>query len=331
MKILITGGAGYIGATVASACIDAGHVPVILDDLSTGRAAYVAGRIFYRGSIADRDLLRRIATDHPDIHTVVHCAARIVVPESVADPLGYYAANVADSISLLGGLAEIGLRRVVFSSTAAVYSAEAGEGAIEQDPVRPGSPYARSKAMVEQILADAAAAGQLRALSLRYFNPLGVDPALRTGPTSDDPTHVLGVLQRCAASGTPFTVTGADWPTRDGSGLRDFIHVWDLALAHVRAVECFDEVITADEAFRVLNVGTGAGTTVRELVDIFTAESRTAVAVIEGPRRPGDSAGAFAVVDAAERLLGWRAERSVHDAVAASLRWQRERLGSQSG
>jgi UDP-glucose 4-epimerase len=322
VKVLITGGAGYIGATVASACIDAGHVPVILDDLSTGREAHVEGRIFYRGGISDRAVLTRIRGDHPDLDAVIHCAARIVVPESVADPLSYYAANVADSIRLLQLLEEVGVGRVVFSSSAAVYAAEDGEGVAEDGALAPLSPYARTKWMMETVLADTASAGGLRALSLRYFNPIGVDPALRTGPTSDNPTHVLGRLMRAAETGDVFTVTGTDWPTRDGSGVRDFVHVWDLAQAHVRAVERFDEVVTADRPYRVFNVGTGRGTTVRELVDIFRRESPLPVRVCDGPRRPGDSAGGYADVRAATAVLGWRAAHDVADGVRDALRWR---------
>lgn len=321
MKILITGGAGYIGATIASACLDAGHVPVLLDDLSTGRRTHIDGRIFYRGTIADDEIVGRILAEHPDVSTVIHCAARIVVSESTTDPLGYYDANVGDSIRLFRSLSGRGVERIVFSSTAALYAADEGAGVSETAALRPLSPYARSKLMIEQILRDAADAGAVRALSLRYFNPIGVDPQMRTGPTSDRPTHVLGMLQQAAARGMPFTVTGADWPTRDGSGLRDFIHVWDLACAHVRAVERFDAVITAAHPFRALNLGTGAGTTVRELVEMFVETSGETLEVLVGPRRPGDNAGAFAAVDEAERLLDWRAEHSVQDGIRSALDW----------
>ena len=323
MKILITGGAGYIGATIASACLDAGHTPVILDDLSTGRRAHVTGRIFYCGSIADSDLIRRIVADHSDIEAVIHCAARIIVPESIDDPLGYYDANVADSIRLLRALHYAGLTRIVFSSTAALYAGNDGGGIAEDAPLRPLSPYARSKGMVERVLEDAAGAGELRAISLRYFNPIGVDPSFRSGPTCDRPTHVLGMLQRAAEEGAPFTVTGVDWPTRDGSGLRDFIHVWDLALAHVRAVERFDSVVTSDAPYRVLNLGTGAGTTVRELAAMFIDESHAPLRVVDGPRRAGDTAGAYAAVDRAQSLLASNAERTVRDGIRSALEWRR--------
>lgn len=324
MKVLITGGAGYIGASIASACLDAGHVPVILDDFSTGRVEHVAERIHYRGSIADDRLVDRICAEHRDIGAVIHCAARIVVPESTADPLGYYEANVADSIRLFRSLQRNGIARLVFSSTAAVYAAaEGSDGIAESADLLPLSPYARSKAMVERVLEDAAHAGAMRALSLRYLNPIGVDPLMRTGPTSERPTHVLGMLQRADAEGSAFTVTGTDWPTRDGSGLRDFIHVWDLALAHVRAVERFDDIVSASMPYRVLNLGTGAGTTVRELAAMYAEESGSPLRVIDGPRRVGDTAGAYAAVDAAGELLGWRAERTVREGIRSAIEWRR--------
>ncbi len=290
MKVLITGGAGFIGSTVASACLDAGIVPVILDDLSTGRESFAAGRHFYRGDIEDAALLDRIAADHPDIAIAIHCAAKIVVPDSVRAPLDYYEANVGKTIELLRNLRRNGIDRVIFSSSASVYGADDGGAVMEEDAVVPSSPYARTKAIVEQILADSAAAGELRAIALRYFNPIGADPHSRSGLAHRDPSHVLGLLISAHRRGRAFTITGVDWPTRDGSGLRDFIHVWDLAQAHVRAVERFDAV-TADEPFRVINLGGGTGTTVRELVAAFERVTGAPVDVRIGPNRPGRRRG----------------------------------------
>lgn len=320
MKVLITGGAGYIGSTVATACIEAGIETVLLDDLSTGRAEFGEGRQLYVGDIADAGILDRLLADHPDIDVVVHCAARIVVPESVADPLGYYDANVGKTVTLLGRLRTAGVTRVVFSSSAAVYDGDGG-GVTEDAPVAPSSPYAMTKAMVERILADAAAAGELRAISLRYFNPIGADPRLRTGLQNPTPSHVLGRIMAARAAGEPFQVTGTDWPTRDGSGLRDYIHVWDLALAHVAAVQRFDEVASESDPALVVNVGTGDGVTVRELVAAFERVTGEPLAIVDAPRRPGDQAGAYAIVDRARRLLGWQAERSIDDGVRDAIAW----------
>lgn len=321
MKVLITGGAGYIGATVASACEDAGLTPVILDDLSTGRRDYATDRAFYPGDISDEAVLDRILADHPDLDIVIHCAARIVVPESVADPLGYYDANVAKTVHLLQNLRDRGITRIVFSSSASVYLGESGDGVDENAPVEPGSPYATTKWMVERILADAAAAGTLRAISLRYFNPIGADPQLRTGLQHPEPSHALGKIMSASAAGRPFTLTGTDWPTRDGSGLRDYVHVWDLARAHVDAVLRFDQIADAEHPYRIINLGTGSGVTVRELIAAFEAVTGQPLEVVEIERRLGDQAGAFAIVDRAQELLGWRAERTVEDGVRDALAW----------
>lgn len=321
MKALITGGAGYIGSTVATACLEAGIDVVILDDLSTGRRDFTADRALYVGDIADVEVLERIMAEHPDIDVVVHCAARIVVPESVADPLGYYDTNVGKTITMLRRLAAGGLTRVVFSSSAAVYVAEGGGGVDEDAPLAPSSPYAASKAMIEGVLADAARAGDVRAVVLRYFNPIGADPRLRTGLQNPTPSHALGRIMRARRAGEPFTITGADWPTRDGSGLRDYIHVWDLALAHVAAVQRFDAVAGASDPYRVFNLGTGDGVTVRELVAAFERVTKAPLPVVEVARRPGDQAGAYALVDRARDELGWIAERSIDDGVRDALSW----------
>lgn len=327
MKALITGGAGYIGSTVATACLEAGIEVVLLDNLSTGRSDFGEGRDLYIGDIADDVVLNRILADHPDIDAVVHCAARIVVPESVSDPLGYYDVNVGKSVIFLRHLREAGIRRFVFSSSAAVYQGDDGRGVDESAPLAPSSPYASSKAMVEQILADAARAGALRAVVLRYFNPIGADPRLRTGLQNPTPSHALGKIIQARAAGEPFQITGTDWPTRDGSGLRDYIHVWDLALAHVAAVLRFDEVAPAPDPYQVINIGRGDGVTVRELVAAYERVTNAPLPVVESPRRPGDQAGAYAIVERARDLLGWRAEKSVDDGVRDALAWA-EKLGT---
>lgn len=203
MKVLITGGAGYIGSTTARALELAGHVPVVLDSLVCGPRSFVADRAFYEGDVADRHLVARVLDDHPDIGCTIHMAARIVVPESVEQPYAYYRNNVAGSLELLDQLVSSGQTRVVFSSSASVYAPGPAPEVSEDSPTGPGSPYARSKLMIETVLADLAAATPLRAISLRYFNPVGADPSLTTGPYVRRPTHVLGQLLRRPAGSSP--------------------------------------------------------------------------------------------------------------------------------
>jgi UDP-glucose 4-epimerase len=318
VKVLIAGGAGYIGATIASACLDAGMRPVILDSLVTGRREFAAGRDFYQGDIADGPLIDRIFAEHPDIAAVIHCAALIVVPDSVADPAGYYRANVVKSLDFVTHLLRNGCPRLIFSSSAAIYQASEDLTVDENSPLDPQSPYARTKAVCEAMFADIAATAPIQVLSLRYFNPIGADPKLRTGLPLRRPTHALGQLISAREDGVPFLVTGTDWPTRDGSGIRDYVHVWDLAAAHLAALTRFDAL---PGPASVINLGTGTGTTVRELAAAFNRVSDRPVATRDAARRPGDTAGSYTRIDRAGRLLGWRPQYDITEGIRHSLAW----------
>ncbi|MFI6538559.1 UDP-glucose 4-epimerase GalE [Nonomuraea sp. NPDC050547] len=322
MRVLISGGAGYIGSTIASACQDAGIAPVILDNLVTGRREFAEERDFYEGDIADGALIDRIFADHPDIEAVIHCAALIVVPDSVADPVGYYRANVSKSLDFVDHLLRNGCRRLIFSSSASIYRAGDDFTVDEESALGPQSPYARTKAHCEAMFADVAATQPIDVLSLRYFNPIGADPKMRTGLQLRRPSHALGKMIEAYELGEPFQITGTGWPTRDGSGIRDYIHVWDLATAHVAALKRFDTVISRA---RVINLGTGEGTTVRELADAFNAVVDRPVEVVETGARPGDVAGAYTRSTLAGELLGWTAEHSVAEGIRHSLEWARIR------
>ena len=327
MKVLVTGGAGYIGSVTAKALEESGHTPVVLDSLLTGPRVFVKDRIFYEGDIADRALVRRVFEEHPDIEATIHMAARIVVPESVEKPYEYYRDNVAKSLELFDELNALGKPRVLFSSSASLYATKDDFEVTEEDALDPQSPYARTKRMMEQVLQDMAVATDLRAIILRYFNPIGSDPDLESGIYAKEPSHVLGQLVMAArGQKDAFTITGVEHPTRDGTGIRDYIHVWDLARAHVRAIEQFDEVIAAAGAPSVIiNVGTGEGVTVRELVTAFQNVFGHEVPLREAPPRPGDAVGAFANVDRSAELLGWRTELSLEDAIASALAWGEKR------
>ncbi|GEP40465.1 UDP-glucose 4-epimerase GalE [Nocardioides psychrotolerans] len=327
MKVLVTGGAGYLGSITAKALEEAGHTPVILDSLLNGPLVFVRDRAFYEGDIADRELLRRIVAEHPDLDATIHMAARIVVPESVEKPYEYYRDNVAKSLELFDELVALGKPRIVFSSSASLYATKDDFEVTEEDALDPQSPYAWTKRMMEQVLQDMAVATDLRAVILRYFNPMGSDPDLQSGIYAKEPSHVIGQLVMAARGlKDSFTITGVDHPTRDGTGIRDYIHVWDLARAHVRAIEKFDEVLAAvDAPSTIINIGTGSGVTVRELVASFQRVFGSEVPLSEAPPRPGDAVGAFANVDKSAELLGWRTELSLDDAIASALAWGEKR------
>ncbi len=325
MKVLVTGGAGYIGSTTCLALEQAGHTPVVLDSLLTGPRAFVGERIFYEGDVADRALLVRVVGEHPDLDATIHMAARVVVPESVAQPYTYYRDNVVKSLELFDALEGLGKPRVLFSSSASVYAFVPGFEVDESAPTDPGSPYARTKLVMEMALQDLAAASDLRAVILRYFNPIGSDPWLQTGIHVREPSHVLGQLVRAATGQQEsFRLTGVDLPTRDGTGLRDYVHVWDLARAHVAAVEQFDAALQGGTS-AIYNVGTGSGVTVRELVTAFESAFGAPVPVEEAPPREGDAIGAYANVDRIRSVLGWQARSTLEEAIASALAWGRTR------
>lgn len=327
MKVLVTGGAGYLGSTTAKALEQAGHTPIILDSLLVGPREFVGDRIFYEGDIADRALVRRIVDEHPDLEATIHMAARIVVPESVELPYEYYRDNVAKSLELFDELSSLGKTRLVFSSTASLYALTPEFEVRESDPVAPTSPYARTKRMMEQVLVDIASATDLRAIILRYFNPIGAEPDLETGYHLKDATHIVPIMAQVALGvRDTFTITGTDLPTRDGTGLRDYLHVWDLARAHVRAVEKFDDVIdTVGDTSTIINIGRGDGVTVREMLASFERVFGKPVPTSEAPPRPGDAVGAFANADRARDLLGWQTELSMDEAIESSLAWAAKR------
>ena len=330
MKILITGGAGYIGSTIASALADAGHTPILLDSLITGREEFAKLHTFYHADIADQEAVRQIFSDHPDIYATIHCAALIVVPESVEKPYEYYNENVVKSMRFFKQLADLGYHRVVFSSSAAIYDVVPGFMVREDSPLMPLSPYSRTKYMMEMVLKDFCKAYGLNAIALRYFNPIGADPKMRTGLHIQYPSHLIGKLVSVAMGYEEvFNLTGVDWPTRDGSGLRDYIHVWDLAQAHLKAVEKFDKAIRegSEEGlpYTVINLGSGNGVTVKEFVTAFEKVYGQKVPVAIKPPRPGDVAGAYANADRAEDLLGWKAELPIEEGIRDALKWGKVR------
>ena len=326
MKYLITGGAGYIGSTICSALEDSGHTPIILDSLVTGRAEFTKNRIFYQADIANNEVIETIFHEHPDIRATIHCAAIIVIPESVSEPYDYYHENVCKSLHLFRNLNRVGAKRVVFSSSASIYDIVPDFMVNENSPLNPTNPYARTKVMMEWVLQDFCRAYDMQGIALRYFNPIGADPQMRSGIHVQSPSHIVGKLVETALGNQAFfQITGTDYGTRDGTGIRDYIHVWDLARAHVKAVTDFDGVYkrAGNPAgnYLVINLGTGQGVTVRELVTAFEKVWGKAINKQDAPARPGDVAGAYANADRAEAWLKWKAELSIEKGIADALKW----------
>ncbi len=330
MKVLVTGGAGYIGSTICTALIERGHTPIILDSLVTGRREFTVGKKFYHGDIADKELVKKIFEENRDIQSVIHCAALIVVSESVEYPYEYYVENVSKSIEFFKTVKECGGDNIIFSSSASVYGDTDTIEVHETATLEAKSPYARTKHMMEMVLEDYSNAYNLKAIALRYFNPLGADPKARTGSYLENPSNVIGKIM--GAAGNPnevFHITGTDYDTRDGSGIRDYIHVWDLAVAHVHAIEHIDEAFAKegkDHGILHINVGTGEGVTVKELVHKFQQVYGQEITVKEGPRRSGDVAGAYANVTRAKELINWESKYTLEEAIAHGLRWADEKV-----
>lgn len=322
MAILVTGGAGYIGSHMTYALIDRGEEVVVLDNLSTGSRSLVCkDATFIEGDVGDHALVRRIAEAYR-IESVIHFAGSVVVPESVAIPLAYYANNAMASRSLIEASVESGVEHFIFSSTAAVYGATQ-TGKVAENAIRdPISPYGRSKLVIEWMLQDTSRAyPEFRHMALRYFNVAGADPAGRTGQSTPRATHLIKRACQVALGRVPhLDIFGTDYPTPGGTGVRDFIHVVDLVSAHVLALQA----LRAGARSACYNCGYGIGISVRQVVSELEKIVGRALPVKECGRRPGD--GATVVADPAqiEAGLHWRAEHGeLREIIASALEWER--------
>jgi len=322
-KVLVTGGAGFIGSCICCYLEEEGIVPIILDNFTTGTRDFVKGKIFYEGDIADDQILSKIMTSHPNLKTVIHCAARACVPESAFHPLLYYRENVSKSLSFIENWIERGGENIIFSSSGSIYGEQKGGEVAEDCPLVPVSPYARTKLAIEHFLQDLAKCGLIKVLSLRYFNPIGADPSLRTGRRAEDKSQLLCRLLAVFQGETEFfTIAGTNWNTRDGSGLRDYLHVWDVAHAHVLAVKNFSQLFRPQENYKAINLGVGQGITVREFLGLFEKVVGQKIKVKEIPARPGDIAGSYASCKLAKEILKWEAKYNVEDAIRDAISWR---------
>lgn len=321
MAVLVTGGAGYIGSHMVLALLDQGETPVVLDNMSTGfRASVPDGVPLVVGDTGDYETVSRLI-DRYEVDAIVHFAAKIVVPESVADPLGYYLNNTVKSRSLIAAAVAGGVKHVIFSSTAAVYGDPAVSPVPENAELRPMSPYGTSKLMTELMLRDVAVAHPLTYVVLRYFNVAGADPAGRVGQSTPDATHLIKVaVQTALGMRAGMKIFGDDYPTPDGTCVRDYIHVSDLIRAHADALA---HLRRGGESL-TCNVGYGRGYSVKEVVETVRKVSGVDFSAELAPRRPGDPASIVASNAAVKSRLGWVPQHEdLPTIVEHALRWER--------
>jgi UDP-glucose 4-epimerase len=318
-SILVTGGAGYIGSHVVRQLIERGERVVVLDNLSTGYRSAVLGAPLVVGNTGDPETVNRVLAEH-QVETVMHFAAHTIVPESVSDPLKYYGNNTCATRNLLQCCDRAGVKHFVFSSTAAVYGIPAEGLASEESPTAPINPYGLSKLMSEWMLRDLAAASALRYVALRYFNVAGSDPGGRLGHTAPQATLLVKVACQHAAGVRPgLQIFGTDYPTPDGTGVRDYIHVEDLASAHLRALD----YLRKGGASATLNCGYGHGFSVREVLRMVEKVSGKLLKVEESPRRAGDPPSLVAKADRIRAVLGWEPRLDdLETIVRTQLEWE---------
>lgn len=334
MSVLVTGGAGYIGSHMVLELLDAGEAVVVLDNLSTGfRSVVPDAAVFVEGNVGDGALVGQLLRDQP-IDAILHFAGSIVVPDSVTDPLGYYGNNTCNSRSLLACAVEAGVPHFIFSSTAAVYGEpDTGDGSGlgpigEEAPLRPISPYGSSKLMTETMLADTALAHPLRYAALRYFNVAGADPKGRAGQSTPRATHLIKVAAEAVVGLRPgLDVFGTDYPTPDGTCVRDYIHVTDLVRAHLDALR----YLRAGGESAVLNCGYGKGFSVLDVVDAVKRVSGIDFPVRMVERRPGDPPSLVAGARRIRDVLGWEPRLNDLDTIVGhALAWE-QRLKTERG
>ncbi len=322
MRILVTGGAGYIGSISVERLLEAGHEVTVLDNLTTGHAGSVPdGAPLVEGSFGDPETIARTLEDGR-IEAVLHCAAKSLVGESLVDPAAYYEVNVVGGITLLDAMRRAGVSRIVYSSTAAVYGVPGTSPIPEDAPLRPINTYGESKRTFESAMAWYGSAYGLRGVSLRYFNVAGASK--RNGENHDPETHLIPNVLKAVEQGQPLTLFGADYPTPDGTPIRDYIHVMDLADAHLTALEATAQGDPRTDRALVCNLGSGGGFSVREVLAAAEQVVGKPVPHTLGPRRVGDPPILVAAIDRAAKILGWHPARStLAEMIGSAWAWRR--------
>jgi len=319
MRVLVVGGAGYIGSHMVKMLLGAGHTVITLDNLSSGHRDAVLGGSFVEGDLADTECLNRVFEQHKP-EAVMHFASYIQVGESVRKPDIYYRNNVTNTLNLLDAMLKFDVKKFIFSSTAAVFGEPDYVPIDEAHPNRPLNPYGRSKWMIEQVLADYDKAFDLRSVCLRYFNAAGADPEGQLGERHDPETHLIPlILQAASGRRDNIQVFGRDYDTPDGTCIRDYIHIVDLCSAHLAALEYLNQGGVSDR----FNLGNGSGFSVQEVIDAVQNVSGKQVTVLNGPRREGDPARLVADAKRARSILAWQPTYTALDTIVSHA-WQWE-------
>jgi UDP-arabinose 4-epimerase len=322
MNVLVTGGAGYVGSHACKSLARTGHNPIVLDNLVYGHESAVKWGPFYKGDIRDTTLVREIIQKEK-IGACMHFAAYAYVAESVHSPAKYYDNNVAASLALFEALRLEGVKRMVFSSSCAVYGVPDSMPIAESSPLTPINPYGTTKLLVEKILMDFGRAYGFKSIALRYFNAAGADPDGEAGESHDPETHLIPLAIEAALDPKKsLTVYGDDYSTNDGTCIRDYVHVTDIAQAHLRALHLLDG---QDSEFEAFNLGTGSGASVKEIITVINEVIGKKVKVVGGPRREGDPPELVASAEKALHLLGWQPQHSsIEEIVSTAAAWYKK-------
>lgn len=323
MKILITGGAGYLGRTIAYTFSDNGHTCIIIDN--TDETLDIPNSVHYKEDISNKEALFKILNEHKDIEIVIHCAELSSVALSVTNPYEYYSLNVFKTIEFFKSLNDFGLKKIIYSSSAAVYENVPGYMVTEKSPLKPRSPFGRTKHITEMILKDFCDAYNMKCIALRYFNPIGAETQTRCGFRNNSHNIINKLIKVYMGEESTFEISGDDWDTRDGSCVRDYIHISDVAKANLLAAENFNS--SFENAGREytnylsINIGSGIDVTVKEFIIAFENVTGEHIHTTIGKRRQGDISGSYANVQLAKRAINWTPTLTLEDAIFDAMKW----------